>query len=241
MVRVSSIGVAALALALGSAAQAQQPVFSWTGFYVGAGVGWDRLSTNGDYRLIEDGVETFSTRVGRTGNGVQGHFFAGYGMNWGPWFASAELGVGASSTEAKRDFSFTTDDYYEVQTRLRQYWSIVPSVRGGYLVTPELLAFLRFGWAFTDTKLSYTAIEIEGGTVTRFAGSTRRWLNGPQVGGGVEYAILPNLRLRADGSFTWLSRISVTGAVPPAADSDVNAVSSRPQQGLLLFSAIFVF
>jgi hypothetical protein len=37
-----------------------------------------------------------------------------------------------------------------------------------------------------------------------------------------------------------LSRISVTGAVP-VADSDVNAVSSRPQQGLLLFSAIFVF
>ncbi len=241
MVRVSSIGAAAFALALGSAAHAQTPLISWTGFYVGAGVGWDRLSTNGDYRLIEDGVETFSTRVGRTGNGVQGQFFAGYGANWGPWFASAELGFGVSSTEAKRDFTFTTDDYYEVQTRLRQYWSIVPSVRGGYLITPELLAFLRFGWAFADTKLSYTAIEIEGGTVTHFSGSTRRWLNGPRVGGGVEYAIRPNLRLRADGSFTWLSRISVTGFVVPAADADVNATSSRPRQGLLLFSAIYVF
>ncbi len=245
MLRVSSfLGTAVVVLGLSPAALAQPPLHSWTGFYIGVGAGWDRISTNGEYQLFEDGAQTFSTSFHGSGNGVQGNFFGGYGTNWGPWYASGEIGIGVSSVEADSQFSFTTGDFYDVQVRLRQYWSIVPSVRGGYLFTPELLGFVRFGWAFADTKISYSALEIEGTAQTNFAGSYRRWLNGPRVGVGIEYAILPNVRLRAEWSYTWYNRVSVVGnggPPPPVADSDVNSVSSRPRQSLLLFNVIYNF
>ncbi len=239
---IAAIG-AIIAVLAASLPAASQPIYSWTGLYVGAGVGWDRIESNGRYRLEENGVEIFAFDFNSSGNGVQGQFFAGYGMNWGPWYASGELGIGISSASARVDRSFTAGDFYEATIRLRQIWSITPSVRAGYLLAPDWLIFARFGWAFAYTRLSYAATEIEAAPIVIGATTGRRWLNGPRVGLGVEYAILPQLRLRADWSYTWYNRISIVDqtVLPPPADVDVNFITSRPRQSLLLLGLVYNF
>lgn len=223
-----------------AAAQQSNP---FDGPYVGAAVGWDRIASNGRYTLNENGVDVFSFEFNRAGNGVQGQLFAGFGQTWGPFYASGELGAGLSSATVNVHNSFfAAGDFYDVAIKIRQRWSITPSVRAGYLVRPDLLAFVRFGWSFARTRISYTSAEISPSGNELFSGSTSKWLNGPRVGAGVEYALLPNLRLRADWSFTWYNRISVVGnGGPPPADVDVNSSTSRPRQSLLLFGLVYSF
>jgi outer membrane immunogenic protein len=224
-----------------SIAAAEQPN-PFDGAYVGAAVGWDRIASNGRYTLNENGVDVFSFEFDRAGNGVQGQLFAGFGRTWGPFYASGELGVGLSSATVNiHNGFFAAGDFYDLSIKIRQRWSITPSVRAGYLLQPDLLAFVRFGWAFAHTRISYTSSEISTSGNELFSGQTSRWLNGPRVGAGLEYALLPNLRLRADWSFTWYSRISVVGTAAPPADVDVNSATSRPRQSLLLFGLIYSF
>ena len=227
---------------LGMAA-AQQPNY-FDGAYVGAAVGWDRIATNGRYTLNENGADVFSFKFDRAGNGVQGQFFGGYGRTFGSFYASGEIGGGLSSATANiHNGFFAAGDFYDLTIKIRQRWSLTPSVRAGYLLQPDLLAFVRFGWSFARARISYTSAEISPLGNQLFSGSTSKWLNGPRVGAGLEYALMPNLRLRADWSYTWYNRISVVGTIaPPApADVDINSSSSRPRQSLLLFGLIYSF
>jgi hypothetical protein len=161
-------------------AAAQQPNF-FDGAYVGAGVGWDRNASNGRYTLNENGVDVFSFKFDRAGNGVQGQFFGGYGRTFGSFYASGEIGGGLSSATANIHNGFVAaGDSYDLAIKIRQRWSLAPSVRAGYLLQPDLLAFVRFGWSFARTRISYTSAEISPLGNQLFSGSTSKWLNGPR-------------------------------------------------------------
>jgi outer membrane immunogenic protein len=232
---------AAAICALSAPSLAQSP---FDGPYLGAGVGWDRLNADGKYTLFENGVPVSTFNFNRAGNGVQGEFFAGYGRTWGNFYASGEAGFGISSASAAIDNAFAVGgDAYTINIRVRERWSATPSVRGGYLLTPNLLAFTRFGWAFADARISYTATETSAAGTRFFSGRTSQWINGPRVGAGFEWALLPYLHLRGDWTYTWYNRISVTGTVapPPAADVVVNDSRTKPRQSLLLFSLVYQF
>jgi outer membrane immunogenic protein len=155
--------------------KAADPMFNWTGFYIGAtaGYGWGESNhyiPNGVNRTDDFNID------GYTAGGTLGY-------NWqrDRWVAGIESDISASrlsGSVAANSGTFgcgvicstSVNDFATLRGRLGYAFDrVLPYVTGG------------FAWA--DVKAS-----IAGGAV---AGSSTHWNSGWTIGGGVEYAIDP--------------------------------------------------
>lgn len=195
MFKRALLGATALALLAGSASAADLanrypvkaapvpvPVFSWTGFYIGANVGWGFANNTFDYTPF--GGPTFGYDVGNT-NGFVGGLQLGYNYQFAN---NVVIGV-----EADFDWSDIGADTF-----------LVGGPVGGALVSQNVDYFgtirARLGYA-VDRFLPY----ITGGAAwakTNFTDpfavsyDNTKW--GWSAGAGAEYALTNNFTVKAE-------------------------------------------
>lgn len=148
------------------------PVFTWTGFYVGAnaGYGWGNVNTN-----------TF-TSVGDL-DGFVGGGQIGYNYQMGQFVLGLEADIQGTSIKNSADLGggITGDAkvpaFGTVRARLGYAWD-------------RFMVYGTGGFAYSDTKVSLTG---PGGSI-----SSDKWGSGWTVGGGVEWAFAGPWSVKAE-------------------------------------------
>jgi outer membrane immunogenic protein len=173
--------------ALGASAMAYAPpaapaAHNWTGFYVGAGGGYgmfnlgSSITQNGS--LVSDnqtvgGRGWFGTVGGGFDYQFNGHFVAGVFADW-------------DISDIKGNWS---DPYWEEGGPIKQNWAWYVGGRAGYLITPDLLAYIGGGFTqarFSDVHFFDFGIPSRPDPDTMAAQTYNGWF----IGGGAE-AMLP--------------------------------------------------
>ena len=228
---------------LASGAAFAQPVYNWTGYYIGANVGY--ASTDIGQDLFVPAVTRFpshffdsSGRATTVAGGIQ----AGYNWLFLPnWLAGIEADISYLGASRQQGFQFqnSTEDVVGVQkTRMR--WLATVRGRLGYTWL-NTLVYATGGLAIGDVKSTVDATRIDGPTAeAQFAGSYSATRTGYVVGGGIEQALTNLVTLRLEylhfdlGNFsynvnlasglttprvpsTWLAHGSVSGDIVRAA------------------------
>ena len=92
----------------------------------------------------------------------------------------------------------------------------------GYAVQPNTLLYVAGGWTFADTNVSITGTCTT--CATPFTISRDRWLNGWNIGGGVEYAFTSNWIIRGEYIFDQFTRDNFNFGFAPATFADQRQV-----------------
>ncbi len=215
------LSTAALAADLPTRKEAPPPVpyvapFTWTGFYIGGYAGGSFGSVDFSSPLFSGGTVTSG------GFDIGG--LAGFNYQFGSaWVVGVEAEFGAfingndnlSSNGSVGNFAFNINDKFRDTGvgRLRG--------RVGYAVQPNTLLYIAGGWTFANTNESIS------GTCTpcsapnnAFNFSQNRWLNGWNIGGGVEYALTANWILRGEYIFDEFTKYNFNYGYAPASLAD---------------------
>jgi outer membrane immunogenic protein len=196
------------------------PVFSWTGFYVGAALGakwadttWTTTSFSEPGTGFFPDVDTSSPR----NYDLSSLRYGGYvGYNWQvmpQWvwgleadFAGANktvttAGIPGCSTLCVAGFPGPQADTSSVKIG----WDASVRARLGYLVSPDLLAYVTGGIAWQDVQTSATCQHSTPDPLCVAAagnpfatGTASMILGGWTIGGGLEYRISGNWLLRGE-------------------------------------------
>ena len=160
----------------------------------------------GPYTGIALGVNNFHTRYrqSKSGNGnalaitsntsallFNYGLFGGYGQTIGQYYIGGEIGLSMTNGETKFSALDATGAAQPSSTTKENY-VINPIVRCGILLTSDILAFLKFG--FASAQMRVNAIPIDGGPTTKF----KKTFWGYSLGTGVETFITKTLSLRGD-------------------------------------------
>jgi len=154
------------------------PIYMWTGFYLGinGGGGWGRSQW--------DGVDKFDISGGLLGGTI------GYNWQWGQAVVGVEGDIGWSGIRG------STNTLCPLGCETRNHWLATARGRVGYSFD-RFLPYLTAGLAFGD--INATTPGFPGGSIT-----TAGWT----VGGGLEFGIAPNVSLKAEYLFVDLSNFN---------------------------------
>ncbi len=175
-------------LALGAAllavpAAADQPVYQWSGFYVGGQAGYAMADVREGYH-VAPGVAYWN----RGAEGASAGVFLGYNHLAGNWLGGVEI---------EGNWSDLADAYYtdlNGQPYYRANSSAAARMRFGFLPSASTLLYGSVGVA--RTTFDYSHGFWSGGS--RLAVSPI----GLQLGAGIESFLNPHLSVRAEGVFT---------------------------------------
>lgn len=162
------------------------PVFSWTGFYIGghAGYGWSKFTGNGTF-----GVDTVNAKG----------FLAGAQLGYNYQIGQFVIGV-------EGDYSWANVKYetplFAGTLTLKNDYFITAAARLGYSFD-RFLVYGKVGGAWTRDKWDGT--DGTGGTVT---GKFNR--TGWMVGAGAEYAIWNNWSAKLEYNYLMFPSITPT-------------------------------
>lgn len=153
---------------------APTPIYNWTGFYVGGNLGgaWGNVKLTD----LSTGASISPNSSGFTGGGQ-----IGFDYQMGQWVIGIRnlidwTNVDKSVTYAGPTFSGTING--------KTNWYDALTVRGGYLVQPNLLLYAQGGAAWTRWDVTFNT---NGGQVGQVSGSKTGWT----VGGGAEWMFMP--------------------------------------------------
>ena len=158
------------------------PIYSWTGFYIGAmgGYGWS------DEVRASIGGQTFS----RSSSDLNGGFAGGtIGYNWqmGTWVLGIEADAAWSDlTHSESAFGVTAAD------TIQSLGSVTGRI--GWLPVQSLMVYFKGGYAWADNQVSASGF---GATFTE-----SRFHSGGTVGVGLEYMFVPNLSAKLEYMWT---------------------------------------
>jgi outer membrane immunogenic protein len=142
-------------------------VFNWTGFYVGANVGFASARVDS---LITT-IDTSQTQTGIIGGGQVGYNWQQYG----PWVFGVELDVQGSS----QDSTWTGTIGGAVSQETSLPWFVTLRGRVGYAISPMWMIYVTGGGAWGEVKSAVTA-----GALGTFTWDETR--GGWVIGAGVE-------------------------------------------------------
>jgi outer membrane immunogenic protein len=221
MKRIAWLATAALAtVALAGAAQAadlprKAPVapyaapFSWTGFYIGAHVGWGWSKTEWSDRCFSDapcvpGAVT-DAAFGPLGSYNLNGFLGGgqLGYNWQAGWAVFGVEADASGTDIKGS-GVCIHVSFQCSSKIDALGTI--TARFGGAVDRALL-YVKGGGAWVHEKHTVSDSHDDSG-----AASETRW--GWTVGAGLEYAFAPNWSGKVEYNFLDFGKDTI--AFPPA-------------------------
>jgi len=211
---------------LASSAALAEPVYNWTGFYIGANAGYGSTELKHDLNIPAiNGVPAHTSASSGRETTLVGGFQAGYNVMFVPnWLVGIEADIDylGASRQSRFDFRSRSEEIVGTQkTRLR--W--LGTVRGrlGYTWANTLI-YATGGLAYGDVKSSVDATRIGIG-VGQFAGSYSTIRTGWAVGAGLEHSLTKLISLRVEylhfdlGSFSYNVNL-VSGRalpdVPPA-------------------------
>ena len=175
---------------------------NWTGFYLGASVGYgfgDLSVTGGSGSFDFDDDGTFASL--HLGYDWQfGNFVAGLEGEWGAGDVSGNSAATAAATIISTDLN----------------WLAAVRARAGVLIGPALLVYATGGYAWADIDLS-----ARGATAFNISEN----FSGYQLGGGAEFRFAPSWALRFDYVFTDLEDENITaGGVSNNFDPDFHLI-----------------
>jgi outer membrane immunogenic protein len=225
-------GVSVVALVLASPAiAASPPIYSWTGFYVGANAGysWGNVDTNLNDRGLANG---FGLATGFTNTlpgsfpvslrpeGFIGGAQAGYNWQVNPswlWGIEADLQGSAEKDHANRLFSYGCDVEGSTcnlaQTRdAKIEWFGTVRGRIGWLSTPTNLLYLTGGLAYGRVSASGTVTDDIRNTGASFIFGDARLKAGFAVGGGFEAAFANSTRWTLKLEYLYINLGSIGGS-----------------------------
>ncbi|MDT2021744.1 porin family protein [Methylocella sp. CPCC 101449] len=157
------------------------PIFTWTGFYVGAQVG-------GGWGRTEFGGLTYNA------NGVVGGLHAGYNLQFGSIVAGVEGDIEATSLKGSTTIGINT-----FKTTVPWQGSLRARLGVGF---DRALIYVTGGVAFAGLKHEVF--------IPPFALSNQSTRTGWTLGGGVEYAFSPTWSIRAEYRYTDYGRYTAS-------------------------------
>ena len=175
------------------------PIFTWTGFYVGVNGGY----AGDEYRYHLDYDNEISANAHLNSSGFVGGGQIGY--NWqlaSPIVLGIEADIQASGLEGELglDANFGGSGISASAGSKTDYFGTVRG-RLGWAAIDRLMVYVTGGYAYGQTKSYYN---IDFGS--SYSGSKSSTNSGYTVGGGVEYAILPNWSIKAEYLFVDLGK-----------------------------------
>lgn len=210
------------------------PVYSWTGFYIGANIGggWGERDVHyspndpASNVIFGDPIESPPAGESFKTSGVLGGLQLGYNWQFNRnWLVGLETDFDWSGMKGSASTTFGT---FPITTTVDEHikWFGTVRARLGYLPMDNLLAYVTGGFAYgkVDHTGAYANDSVGGaygignnggfsvvcGPGTCFAGSSSDVATGWTVGGGLEYAFWNNLTLKAEYLYVSLANKSVT-------------------------------
>jgi outer membrane immunogenic protein len=205
MMTVTSIAATMAMVGAVQAADIAEPVVhDWSGFYIGAHVGYGEAYYEGFWTGSSDDYDPSDLDLA----GIVGGLHAGFNHQ----MDSLILGIEADITFVDWSDSQTKSQGYEVMSGDVNF---LASLRG------------RLGWAFDDILLYGTAgIALSDASYEQeYDGTSETWdFNdiGGVVGGGAEWAMSDNFSLRAEGLYYFFNDKKDTSDFVGSFDSDDN-------------------
>jgi outer membrane immunogenic protein len=199
---------------------APTPVFTWTGFYVGAdiGSGWANRGIS-----VPPGPLNPQDSFGTTARGIVGGGFAGYN------YQINQFVIGVQGDIQGADITGTSySPLLDVTTSPNQNWLAAVNGRLGF-VYDRALIYAIGGVAFTDVSDNVSAGNLAAGFllsngIVPNSQKISHSATGYDIGGGVEYAVAPNWTIRAEYRYynfgSWTGNAS--GWVPRTSDHTLN-------------------
>lgn len=173
-----------------------EQVFSWTGFYLGvnAGIGGDKI----DYPFnFGQGFATGSLGTQSFGGFAGGQ--VGYNYQFaGGWVAGLEADIQWSNIRSNinANAAITQGPAFALDAGTEIKWFGTVRGRLGYTLTPQTLLYATGGYAYGSETTSASLTPVFATGFSRTAN-----LSGFVVGGGLEYAMSPNLSLKTEYLF----------------------------------------
>jgi outer membrane immunogenic protein len=213
------------------------PIYTWTGFYLGvnAGLGGDRVDYpfRGDFRERPFTGDVNLTSFGGFG-GVQG----GYNWQASNWVLGVEADIQGTNIGSRLNASLSAPPFLNnaslsTGTELKYFGTARGRI--GYAFD-RVLVYATGGYAFgsEDTRLDASLTtggvmralaEVDGNNNNNthaFHFSRRHDLSGWTAGGGVEYAVTPNLSLKTEYLYLRFDRNNVFASNHFAIDDQIN-------------------
>jgi outer membrane immunogenic protein len=165
----------------------------WIGCYVGGNIGgaWSNVDLSG-----VSGVNFSASNGGVAGGGQ-----IGCDYQWGAWVAGIRNMLDATSLSSDTNVS-TVPFTGTVNSRTR--WFDTLTVRGGYLVQPNVLLYAQGGAAWTNTNITF--LDGSGAQLGEASNDRTGWT----VGAGVEWRFGPQWSVFAEYNFMGFGTQSAT-------------------------------
>ncbi|HEX5212508.1 MAG TPA: outer membrane beta-barrel protein [Pseudolabrys sp.] len=217
----------ALSLQPSLAASPAPPAFTWQGFYVGADVGYGLGSAKASTSAFGSPLDT--DFIG--GRGFIGGILGGYNYMVMPrTLVGIEADANWSTIAHTDEVQDNPGNNYDFKTSQKQAYSV--RARFGYLLAPETLFYGTAGWSWS--QFEFTASVTGFGT-----DSDTLWLNGPQVGAGVETMLAPGWMARLEYLHTFYNGGTFNSSVLLAGFG--SGVDVRPSIGVGRLALIYNF
>jgi outer membrane immunogenic protein len=235
--RLAGLALASVStLALTAAAQAQttQPIYNWSGFYIGANAGaaWGRSDTStklpcqntnfppGFLCTVTDPAEgpgVAATGSGSiSGNGVTGGVQAGYNWQRGHWVYGLEADFGAldlrTSRQVTRPYVANLAPFaYSIANSADTDWLFTVRGRVGWAFS-NLLLYTTGGLAVTDLHAS-NSFSDNLFWPAGFSWSRSQVKAGWTLGGGVEWGVNRNWSVKAEYLYVKFGSVGAAGQI----------------------------
>ena len=228
------IGIAAVASLLATSALAAdlpartytkapvyvEPVYNWTGFYIGGNIGYSWGRSNDTSTLTNAAGTVLLTSADKSDlNGIVGGGQIGYNWQMQSWVWGLEADIQGTDEKGSRAFSYTSPGLNCILAcgpvttpfALNQKIDWFGTVRGraGVLLTPKVLLYATGGLAYGEVNSSET---VGGPLPAAFSSSTTNV--GWTVGAGIEGAIGGNWTAKLEYLYVDLGTVSGSFTLP---------------------------
>ena len=156
------------------------PVYTWTGIYWGANIGYSWGKVNNDWTLVGFGAVSESQKI----DGVIGGVQTGYNYQVGNWVLGLETDIQASGQKGSSVYSILAVPATTLTADHKLPWWGTTRARIGILPTQTILLYGTAGVAYGQVKDDYT-LTVAGVSATANSDNTRA---GWTAGAGIEGA-----------------------------------------------------
>jgi outer membrane immunogenic protein len=191
-----------------TAAPPPAPIYTWTGMYWGANIGYSWGQSKNDRTLFGLGV---TARESQDLDGVIGGVQTGYNYQFGAWVWGLETDIQASGQKGSAVIPVIPGATLTTDHKLQWFGTTRP--RLGYLATPNLLLYGTAGVAYGQVKDTFTAAFAGApGAIATVNDLRAGWT----AGGGIEGAFGGGWSAKVEYLYIDLGKLETTVTVPAA-------------------------